>query len=111
LGFRNDREDFDGFVGDIIEDPNFAHTKTKLWLAHTPEPLDPALAHLSGFVAKMRFDRVSDLGAPSCGQSPQCADGARGQNDLEPHFGQNLARNPQLNNALELTGLCRMEAW
>src|SRR5258705_13258480 len=107
----DDREDFDGFVRDVIEHPDFAHTEAELWLAKTPKPLDPAFAPLSGLVAEVRFDRVPDFCAPACGESPHRSNGARGQNDLEAHFGQILARSPQLDKALELTGLRPAENW
>jgi hypothetical protein len=44
FGLRDDREDLDGFVRDVIEHPHFSNPQAILRLTQAPEALDPALA-------------------------------------------------------------------
>src|SRR5919108_6093834 len=46
FGFRDDREDLDGFPRDVIEHPHFPDPKTILRLTQAPQAFDPALALL-----------------------------------------------------------------
>ena len=71
--------------------------------AQAPESLDAALAYLSGLVAEVRFDCVLNLSPPVRSQSLQRSRGLWGQNDLEAHSGQNIARLSPLNKRLQLT--------
>jgi len=63
LCFRDNREDFDRFGGDIIENPYFPDPQPILWLSQPPETLDPALAHPGWLVSQVPFDGIPDLGA------------------------------------------------
>ena len=51
FGFRDDREDLDGFARDVIEHPHFPNPKAVLRLTQAPEALDPALADPGRFVS------------------------------------------------------------
>ena len=105
LLLRDDREDFDGFVPDVIEHPHFAYAEAVLRFVHASEPFYPALAHPLRLMAQMRFNGLADLGAQSSWQRSQVLPGLRGQDDLEAHSGQNLARGRRPNKAMELTAL------
>jgi hypothetical protein len=48
FGFRNDREDLDGFCPDVIENSHLSNPEPILWLAQAPQALDSALAHPAG---------------------------------------------------------------
>ena len=82
-GFRDDCEDFDDFVLDVIEHLDVAHSETKLRLSEATQPLDTALAHLPGLVPQVRFQGVPNLRAQPCRQSPQFPDCLWSQDDLE----------------------------
>jgi hypothetical protein len=62
-GFREDCEDLDGLVRDVIEHPYLADTHPKLRLAQTPEPLDAASALLRRLMPEMSFQCISEPGA------------------------------------------------
>ena len=101
LGFRDDCEDFDGFVRDVIEHPDLSDSEAELRFSHATESLDAALAYLSGLVAKMRFDRIPDLSTPVRSQISQRLRGSWGQNDDESHSGQSIARRSPSNKGLQ----------
>lgn len=58
-------------VLDVIEHSHLAYTEAKLRFAHTPKPLDPALASFLGFVTQVRLERVPDFGAQPRWQRPE----------------------------------------
>jgi hypothetical protein len=64
LGLRldDDREHFDICARNIIENPDLVYSQPVLRPGDTPQALDSALAHLGGFMAKMRFERFLDGG-------------------------------------------------
>ena len=55
LGFRDDREDVDFRVGDVIEHPYFTYPKSILRLVEPLQPLDPALAELGRLESKVQL--------------------------------------------------------
>jgi hypothetical protein len=66
-GLREDREDLDGLVRDVIEHPYLADTQPKLRFAQTPEPLDSGSALLRRLVPQMSLQCISDLSANARG--------------------------------------------
>ena len=58
LFLGDDREDFDGFSRDVMEDSHLPHPEPILWLTQATQALDPALTHASRFMAQMTFERV-----------------------------------------------------
>jgi hypothetical protein len=71
LALRDDREDFDGFVPDVIEHPDVAYSEAELWFRHPSQSLDSTPAHLGWLVSQVRLQRIAELGALSCGQRPK----------------------------------------
>jgi hypothetical protein len=63
LGLRDDREDLDFLVGDVIEHPCLTHPKSVLGLSEPLEALDPALAQLRRLEPKMQLDTIPNLGS------------------------------------------------
>lgn len=63
FGFRDDREDLDGFARDIVEHPHFPDPEAILRLAQATQAFDPALAHAGGFVPQVPFEGVPDFGS------------------------------------------------
>ncbi len=61
LGLRDDCEDFDFLVGDVIEHPDLPHSQAVLWLLEAAKPLNAALAQLRWFVPKVQLDAVPDF--------------------------------------------------
>src|SRR6187401_309364 len=53
FGLRDDREDLDFRLCNVIEHPDVAHAQSVLRLAETAESLDPTLADLRRFVRQM----------------------------------------------------------
>jgi hypothetical protein len=104
LGFRDDCEDFEGFVRDVMEHPDLSDPEAELRFAHATKSLDAALACLSGLVAQVRFDRLLDLGTPVRSQDLRRPCASRGQNDLGSYTGQNSGRRSPPNMALRQTG-------
>lgn len=92
LAFRDDGEDLDRFVRDVIEHPGFVNAQPELGPAQPPKALDAALADLGRFVAQVPLDAVPDLRAVMSREPIQLADGARCEDDLVAHSGQNIAR-------------------
>jgi hypothetical protein len=97
LGLRDDREDFNGFVRDVIEHPQVSYSQPKLRLPQSAEPSDPAPAHFPGLVPQVRFERISDLGSQARRQAPIRPRRFWRQGDLEAHSGQSLAITRRLN--------------
>jgi hypothetical protein len=60
--FRDDGEDLDSFVRDVIEHPHFSNPKPILRLTQAPQALDPALAHPGRLVSQVPFQRVPNFG-------------------------------------------------
>ena len=92
FGFRDDREDLDGFAREVIEHPHFPNPKAILRLTQAAEALDPALAYPGWFVPQVPLKGVPHFGPVVGGQSPEGLGRFRGQDDLVPHSGQNIAR-------------------
>ena len=63
LRLRDDREDLDFLVGDVIEHPYLTHPKSVLRLVEPLQALDPALAELRRFESKMQLDTIPHLGS------------------------------------------------
>jgi len=61
FGFRDDREDLDGFARDVIEHPHFSNPQAILRLTQAPEALDPALAYPGRLVPQVPFQGVPHL--------------------------------------------------
>jgi hypothetical protein len=62
FGFRDDREDFDGFARDVIEHPHFSNPEAILRLAQAAQTRGPALADPGRLVPQVPFEGVSHLG-------------------------------------------------
>src|SRR5437773_4561520 len=92
FGFCDDREDLDSFVRDVIEHPHFPDPEAILRLAQAAQALDPALAHPGGRVPQVPFEGVPHFGPVVRRQSPEGRSRRRGQDDLIPHSGYNIAR-------------------
>jgi hypothetical protein len=107
FALRDDPEDFDGFVRDVIEHPDVAYPEAELRFCHPPQSLDPAPAHPGWLVSQVGFQRIAELGTLLCGQRPKVFYCLRGENDLEPHSGQKIARNRRSNKAMHLSGRMR----
>jgi hypothetical protein len=58
VGLREDREDLDRLVRDVIEHPYLANAQPELGFPEPPEPLDPALALLSRLMPEVSFERI-----------------------------------------------------
>src|SRR2546426_3919475 len=91
FGFRDDREDLDGFARDVIEHSHFPDPEAILRLAHAPQPFDPALAHPGGLVPQVPFEGVPHLGAAIGWQRPESLGRRGGQNDRVRHYSQTMA--------------------
>jgi hypothetical protein len=70
FGFRDDREDLDGFGCDVIENSHLPNPEAILRLAQAPQALDPALAYPGWLVPQVPLESVPHLGAPVGGQGP-----------------------------------------
>jgi hypothetical protein len=92
LGLRDDGEDFDFCLCDVIEHPNLIRSQSILRLLEASEMLDPAPAHLRGLVAQVDLEGIPDLRSVVGRQGTQSLSGARREDDLEPHSGQSIAR-------------------
>ena len=91
LRFIPAREDLDGFARDVIEHPHFSNPKAILRLTQAPKALDPALAYPGRLVPQVPFQGVPHFGPMVGGQRPEGLGRRRGQDDLVPHSGQNIA--------------------
>jgi hypothetical protein len=60
FGLRDDREDLDLRLCNVIEHPDVANSQAILRLAQTPESLDPTPADLHRFVCQMNVKRLLD---------------------------------------------------
>jgi len=63
FGLRDDGEDLDFLVGDVIEHPNLTHPKSVLRLVEPLRALDPALAELRRLESKVQLDTIPYLGS------------------------------------------------
>src|SRR3989442_14103358 len=90
-GFRDDREDLDGFARDVIEHSHFPGPEAILRLAHAPQPFDPALADPGGLVPQVPLEGVPHLGAAIGRQRPEGLGRRGGQNDRVRHYSQTMA--------------------
>jgi hypothetical protein len=70
FGLRDDREDLDFLLEDVIEDPDVAHAEPILWAREASEALDAALGDPGWFVSQMCFEGVSDDRPVKGGQGP-----------------------------------------
>jgi hypothetical protein len=102
---RDDREDFNGFVPDVMEHPHFARAQAALGLRYDSQALDAALAHSRRFMSQMGFEGIARLRPRSSRQAAKRSSRLRGEDDLEPHSGQNLAKCARPNEAIQLSGL------
>src|SRR5712692_6126191 len=67
FGFRDDREDLDGFARDVIKHPHFSNPESILRLAQAPQAFNPALADPGGLVPQVPFEGVPHFG-PAVGR-------------------------------------------
>jgi hypothetical protein len=58
FGLRDDGEDFDRTLGNVIEHPNVIHAQTVLGLTEAPEPLDAASTGLRWLESKVALQRI-----------------------------------------------------
>jgi hypothetical protein len=100
FGFRDDREDLDSFARDVIEHPHFPNPKSILRLTQAAKALDPALAYPGRLVPQVPFEGVPHFGPMVSRQRPEGLRRLRGQDDLIPHSGQNIARLDTLSNRI-----------
>src|SRR5438552_18674112 len=63
FGLGDDRNDFDRFGCDVIENSHLPNPKAILRLPKTSQSLDPALAHAGRLVPQVPFESVSYLSA------------------------------------------------
>lgn len=66
LGFRNDREDLDFFVGDVIENAYLFNAEAVLRLSEPTKALDAAFGRLRRLVPEVRPDGILDRCALVC---------------------------------------------
>src|SRR5918994_6700057 len=62
FSFRDDREDFDGFRRDVIENADLPNPEPILRLAQATQALDAALAAPGWLIAQVPFEGIADLG-------------------------------------------------
>jgi hypothetical protein len=86
FGFRDDREDFNGFGRDVIENSNLPNPEAILRLAQATQALDSALAYPGWLVPQVPFEGVAHLGAPMGWQRPVAPRRRRGHDDLVAHL-------------------------
>ena len=86
LVLRDDREDLDGCLCNVIKHPDLVYPEAILRPLHAPKPLDATPTDLGGLVPQVLFDCASDPRSHICPKSSKFSDGARGQDDLEPHL-------------------------
>lgn len=77
LCLRDDGEDLDRAVRDVIEHPNVIDAEPVLRAAHPPESLHAALTGPCRLVPEKSVKRVADRGAAVGREGPKLADGAR----------------------------------
>jgi len=87
LGFGDDREDFNCFFRNVIKHPNVVNSQTILRLTDAPEPLDATPADLRRFMAQMALESISHSAPDVTWKTAHRLDGARRQDDIEPHSG------------------------
>ena len=90
--FRDDREDLDLRLCNVIEHPDVSDPQAILRLAHPPEPLDPTLADLCRLVRQVHVERLYDARPKRHRQILERPCSSRRKNDLKCHCGQILAR-------------------
>jgi hypothetical protein len=84
--FCEDREDFDGFDRDVIENSHLSNPEAILWLTLTSQPLDSVLACSSRLLPQVSFQSVPHLRAMISWQSSISFCCVRGQDDLISHL-------------------------
>lgn len=92
LRFADDGENFDRRLRNVIEHQDVVDSEAVLRATHAPQPLDAALADLRRSEPQVALERVSDPAADVRRERPEGPTGARGQDDLETHSGQIIAR-------------------
>lgn len=92
FGLRDDREDFDRFVRDVIEHPYLPHPKAVLWPTDAPRAFDPALAHPGRLVAQVPLEGVPYFRPLVGNEGSEGSRRLRSQDNLVPHSSQNIAR-------------------
>ena len=102
FGLRDDREDLDFRLCNVIEHPDVANAQSVLRLAETAESLDPILADLCRVVRQMRLKRLRDARTNRHRQILERRRGCRRKNDLKCQSGHILARFCELRQASEL---------
>jgi hypothetical protein len=88
LGFalRDDREDFDGCLSNVIEHPSLVNPEPVLRPLQAAQPFDPAATELGGLMAQVLLDGRPDSRAEPGRKCSEFRDRARGQDYLEPHL-------------------------
>src|SRR3989304_9784731 len=61
VGFRDDGDDPDAAIANIVEDSDFADPKAKLWAPFACKALDPGAGDIGRLMAQMALQPVSDL--------------------------------------------------
>jgi len=85
VGFRDDGDDPDAAIANIVEDSDFADPKAKLWAPFACKALDPGAGDIGRLMAQMALQPVSDLRPDIRLQGSQVLDGLRGEEDLVAH--------------------------
>ncbi|MEX0716278.1 MAG: hypothetical protein WD066_06825 [Planctomycetaceae bacterium] len=99
VGFRDDRENFNRVLGNVIEDSQFvADAESVFRSGESLQSLDPAPARLRRSMPQMALERVMNLSAAMRLQLAQIFDGLRRQCDIVSHSGQILASLRRIDN-------------
>ena len=86
LVLRDDGEDFDCRLRDVIEHPDLVNPEPVLWPIDTAQALDAGPAQLGRLVAQVQLDGVPDTRLEVGSNGSQALDRLRGQDDLERHL-------------------------
>lgn len=92
LRLRDDCENFDCCLCDVIEHPDFIEPEPILGTIEPAETFDATLADLLRLEAQVEFDTFPNRRAKMSAQCSKLLRGARREDDLEPHSGQSIAR-------------------
>jgi hypothetical protein len=92
LRFGHDGQNFDGRAGNIIEHPDIVDPQLVLRAVQSPQSLDPATTGFLGPVLEMGFERGSHGGPNVRLQALKIVDSFWGEDDVERHSGQIVAR-------------------
>ena len=87
LPFRDDREDFNVLLSDVIEHPRFAYAEAVLRLRDPTQTLDAAPTFVRGSVSQVLLDGVLHQRPQVGPQTTQIFDSFRRQDDLVRHSG------------------------